>query len=147
MSLKSWLESRWILAHSASADEIGKLLSVVDRDLRDAAVAGLSSDAKGNFAYSAALQLATLALHAEGYRPGRERHHERAIGSLRFTIGASQDTVDFLDLARRKRSSAQYSEAGGTSSKEAAEMLEVAAKLRHDVLEWMKKKHPELLNE
>jgi hypothetical protein len=47
MSLKSWRENRWIDAHSASAEEIGKLLTVVERDLRDAAVAGISSDLKG----------------------------------------------------------------------------------------------------
>lgn len=145
MTLKQWQENGWIDAHSTSPDEIARLLSIVDRDLKDAAVRGLSSDAKGNLCYNACLQLATLAMHAEGYRPGRDRAHERAIGSLRFTVGTSGETIDFLDLARRKRNSAQYGAAGGTSSKEAAELLTVATKLRDDVEAWMKKKHPKLM--
>lgn len=52
--------------------------------------------------------------------------------------------VDFLDLARRKRNAAQHGSAGGTSSKEAAEMLAVATALRGDVLAWVKKLHPKL---
>jgi hypothetical protein len=147
MSLKSWLENRWIEAHRASAEEIGKLLTVVERDLRDAAVAGISSDLKGNLAYEAARQLAIVALHAEGYRTGRDRAHERAILSMQFTVGASKETLNFLDLARRKRNSAQYGQAGGTSAKEAAEILTVALSLQSAVMAWMKKKHPGLLEE
>jgi hypothetical protein len=55
-------------------------------------------------AYNAALQLATLALAAEGYRPARDRAHERAILSLRFTIGTEAQIVDTIDAVRRKRS-------------------------------------------
>lgn len=145
MTLKGWRENRWIDAHSTSPDEIAQLLSIVDRDLKDAAVSGLSADTKGNLSYNACLQLATLAMYAEGYRPGRDRGHERAIGSLRFTVGAPAETVDFLDLARRKRNAAQYGAAGGTSSKEAAEMLAVATSLRDDVVAWVKKVHPKLI--
>ena len=147
MSLKSWRENRWIDAHSASAEEIGKLLTVVERDLRDATVAGISSDLKGNLAYQAARQLAIVALQAEGYRASRDRAHERAILSLQFTVGASEETVNLLDLARRKRNAAVYGAAGGTSSKEAAEILSVAVGLQGAVMAWMKKKHPTLLEE
>lgn len=145
MTLRGWQENRWIDAHSTSPDEIARLLSIVDRDLRDAAVPGLSADTKGNLSYNACLQLATLAMFAEGYRPGRDRGHERAIASLRLTIGAPAETVDLLDLARRKRNAAQYGAAGGTSSKEAAELLAVATALRHEVMAWMKKTHPTLI--
>ena len=44
MSLTDWLGSRWIVAHEPSRDEIADLMAVVDRDLKDASLAALSSD-------------------------------------------------------------------------------------------------------
>ena len=44
MTLKDWLESRWLTAHQVSPEEIADLLAVVDRDLVDAAVDGLSAE-------------------------------------------------------------------------------------------------------
>src|SRR5437867_8111734 len=111
MTLKSWLENHWLEVHETSQQQIADLLSVVDRDLKDAEVKGLSADGAMNHAYNAALQLATLALYAEGYRPGRQRAHERAINSLAYTVGSRQQTVDVLDLARRKRNTASYDRA------------------------------------
>ena len=73
VNLPDWLANRWIVAHNASTAEVAALFAVVDRDLKDAVVPHLSADAKLGFAYAAALQLATIALAAEGYRPGRER--------------------------------------------------------------------------
>jgi hypothetical protein len=82
VSLSDWLANRWIVAYEPSVEEITDLFAVIDRDLEDASVPRLSEDWRLGIAYNAALQLATLALAAEGYRPGRERAHERAILSL-----------------------------------------------------------------
>ena len=108
MSLSDWLASRWLVARPASIEEITDLFSVVDRDLEDAAVPRLSPDWRLGISYNAALQLAILALAAAGYRPGRERAHERAILSLRETVGVSSATVDLLDAVRRKRNQSNY---------------------------------------
>jgi hypothetical protein len=78
MSLPDWLANRWLVQHESSREEVEDLLAVVDRDLTDAAIEGLSPDWRLGIVYNAALQLATLALAVEGYRPGRERAHERA---------------------------------------------------------------------
>ncbi len=103
MSLSDWLANRWIVTHVTSRNEIADLLAVVQRDLDDAQVPRLSDVWRLGITYNAALQLATLVLAAEGYRPSRERAHERAILSLRFTIGADAGSVDVLDRVRRKR--------------------------------------------
>ena len=69
------------------------------RDLRDAAIQRLSADWRLGITYNAALQLAMIALAAEGYRPGRERAHERAILSLRDT--EKSPAIDkLMDLRR-----------------------------------------------
>ena len=144
MSLADWLADRWIVTHGPSVAEIADLWAVVDRDLEDAAIPRLSADWRLSIAYNAALQLATLALVAEGYRPGRERAHERAILSLRDTAGIAAKTVDLLDAVRRKRNQNSYEHAGTTSAAEARELHEIVMTLRGDVLRWLKKKHPAL---
>lgn len=144
MSLSDWLANRWIVAHSPSVQEISDLFAVVDRDLTDAATPRLSDDWRLGITYNAALQLATIALVAEGYRAGRERHHERTILSLRETIGAERATVDLLDVVRRKRNQANYEVAGSTSAREAAELYRVVEELRSDVVRWLRKQHPTL---
>lgn len=144
MSLHAWLESRWIVSHESSRAEVEELLAVVDRDLADAAIDGLSSDWRLGIAYNAALQLATLALAAEGFRVARERAHERSILSLRFTVGLDADLVDVIDAVRRKRNVSNYERAGTASDTEAREMYAIAAALRTTVLRWLSATHPRL---
>ena len=144
MSLSDWLASRWIVTHETSRSEIADLLAVVQRDLDDAQVPRLSNDWRLGITYNAALQLATVALAAEGYRPGRERAHERAILSLRFTIGADVGSVDVLDRVRRKRNQINYELAGSTSTAEADELLILVIALREQVLTWLNAHHPAL---
>ena len=144
MSLNDWFANRWIVAHETSRNEIADLLAVVQRDLDDAKVPRLSDDWRLGITYNAALQLATLALAAEGYRPSRERAHERAILSLRFTIGADVAAVDLLDRVRRKRNQINYELAGSTSTAEADELLTLVTALREQVFAWLDVKHPAL---
>ena len=144
MSLSDWLANRWLAVHSPTQQEIADLFAVVDRDLTDAAIPRLSDDWRLGITYNAALQLATIALAAEGYRAGRERHHERTILSLQKTIGTKQATVDLLDITRRKRNQANYEAAGSTSAREADELFTLVQGLRSDVVTWLRKKHPAL---
>ena len=72
MSLREWLNNGWIRAHRTSREEIGSLLRIADRDLKDSRAAGVSSDNRFVMAYNAALQSATAALAASGYRTERE---------------------------------------------------------------------------
>ena len=145
MSLTDWLANRWIVRHEATVDEIRDLLAVVDRDLADAAVPRLSADWRLGIAYNAALQLATLALAAEGFRPARERGHERAILSLGYTVGSAAKTIDLPDVVRRKRNLSNYERAGTTSRTEADELYRVVTQLRADVVGWLGKEHAALL--
>ncbi|MEO7684610.1 MAG: hypothetical protein ABIU86_11835 [Gemmatimonadaceae bacterium] len=121
------------------------LFSVVDRDLQDAKVAGVSSDWRLAMAYNAALQLATLALAAEGFRAERQRAHERTIASLSHTVGAGRNVIDVLDAIRRKRNVSNYERAGAASEHEVTEVYDIAVSLRDRVRTWMAEHHPELL--
>jgi hypothetical protein len=68
MSLKQWLEHGWLRKHQTSKKEIGNLLQIIERDLKDTE-GGISEDWRFGIAYNAALKLCTILLYAEGYRP------------------------------------------------------------------------------
>ena len=145
MSLNDWLANRWIVAHEPAVEEIADLFAVVDRDLEVAGLPSLSADWQLGIGYNAVLQLATLALAAEGFRMGRDRAHERAILSLRHTAGIEARTVDLLDAVRRKRNQINYEHAGATSAADAAAFHKVVMALRREVVRWLAQKHPALV--
>lgn len=145
MSLSDWLARGWLQKHRPDRRETQDLFAIVDRDMTDAQVEGISADTRLSIAYNAALQLAVAALAASGFRPGREAHHYRAIQSLRFTVGVDADVVDQLDGFRRKRNISDYERAGGVSEYEAREMLVLAKMLREKVASWIRGNHPELM--
>ncbi len=120
MSLGEWREQGILREHQPSRQEIAALLEVVGRDLHDARTPGLSADARLTIAYNAALQCATAALAAAGYRAVREAHHVRVIESLEFTIGWPAEEIRTLERFRRQRHRAWYERAYITSEAEAA---------------------------
>jgi hypothetical protein len=147
MSLQDWARNGWLTEHQTSAQEIADLLAVADRDLGDCQVKDLSEDWQLAIAYNAALQLATAALAASGYRSARNAHHFRIIQSLALTVGADVKLVAHLDAFRKKRNVSDYERAGLVSEKEAQEMVALARHLRQLVDTWLRTSHPNLLKE
>lgn len=69
MSLVDWAKNGWLRTHKPSKEEIQNLLEIVERDLKDASVKGISDHWKFGIAYNAVLKLCTILLHSSGYRP------------------------------------------------------------------------------
>jgi hypothetical protein len=66
--------------HKTSKKELDDMREVIERDLADAAVLGLSADRRFATAYNAALQAASMAIACAGYRvTARIGHHMVAI--------------------------------------------------------------------
>jgi hypothetical protein len=146
MSLQKWVEFGWLRAHQSSRREIAGLLSIVDRDLKDAREQVISPDWRLGIAYNAALKLCTVVLHASGYRAGRDLQHKRTIDALPLILGANRkDDAAYLDACRIKRNEIEYDTAGGATDSEAGELLQFATTLRDEVLGWLKTNRPELL--
>lgn len=143
--MSDWARNGWLVEHRTSPQEIADLLGVADRDLRDGAVKDLSEDWRLAIAYNAALQCATTALAASGFRASRDAHHYRVIQSLAHTIGANANLVAQLDAFRKKRNIGDYERAGLVSETEAREMLVLARTLRKRVEEWLRQNHAHLL--
>lgn len=147
MSLKAWLAKGALHAHQPSAKEIAGLLALADRNLADAALDGLSAEGRFQFAYNAALAMASAALHAAGYRtssnlPG---HHALTIESLKYTVGAGAALLRKFDGFRRKRNRVAYDAPAAVSAREAAEMRELALLLRRDAEAWICTRHAALM--
>src|SRR5690349_18595335 len=105
MSLQNWLETGYLVKHEATVAEVRSLLSVVDRELADAGVVGLSDEGRFTHAYDAALLLCKLALHASGFQLQKGKgHHMYWINSLELTLGKEQkDTLIYLSKSSHLR--------------------------------------------
>lgn len=145
MTLKLWEKNGWIRPHHSSQQEIAGLLSIVDRDLADSQ-GKISSDWQFGIAYNAALKLCTILLHASGYRPEKTLQHFRTLAALSVILGDERkaDTA-YLDACRIKRNTVEYDMAGVATEQDAAELLAFAKQFRHDVLDWLKRNHPNLI--
>jgi hypothetical protein len=127
MSLKQWADDGWVRPHRSSRKEITGLLSIVDRDLSDAARREISADWRFGIAYNAALKLCTILLHASGYRPERTLQHYRAIQALPLILGEHRkDDAVYLDACRMKRNTVEYDVAGAATDVDAKDLLEFA---------------------
>src|SRR5438093_13234135 len=145
MSLEQWAKNRWLWPHKVSRQEISGMLDIVDRDLKEAERAS-SDDWKFGIAYNAALKLCTILLNASGYRPDRLQAHFRTLQSLPLILGSERHgDAKYLDNCRRTRNTVEYESAGLVSESQARELIDFTKRLRKDVLDWLKKNHPELL--
>src|SRR5947207_15881163 len=148
MSLQNWLQIGHLTNHQATVAEVRNLLDVVDRELADASVAGLSDDGRFTHAYDAALLLCKLALHAGGFEVSKRApgHHAFWINSLEFTLGEThKGTLIHLSKSSKLRHVSRYDQAGFVQKQDADDLLEAARQLRTDVLNWLRSQHPSLL--
>jgi len=145
VSLRQWADNGWLKPHRTSRKEISSLLRIVERDLSDAQ-GDISSDWRFGIAYNAALKLCRILLSAEGYRPSHELQHYRTLAALPEILGEPKKAdAEYLDDCRKKRNIVEYDYIGGASEQDANELIEFVKDLRDEVINWLKKNHPELL--
>ena len=148
MSLEKWVEYGWLKPEPSSRSEIRSLFAIVDRDLRDANLAGLSEDRRFEAAFSAARTSANIALRASGYRTAIQAgHHIKTIESLELTIRADAKLVQRMKTLSKKRNATSYDSAGNVSKQELDLAMKTAIELRRDVIGWLEKNHPGLLKD
>ena len=146
MSLDDWLNNRWLHRHETSVEEIKALLHSAEEDIRSAQIEGIAAGWRLNMGYTAALRYARVALYACGYRPVREREHERTIDSLAYTVPSVEaDTIKLLHKIRKMRHVATYDSVDMISETEADAAMKVALDLGRQVTAWLEKHHAELV--
>ena len=135
MSLKDWAKNGWLRPHQTSAQEIGGLFSIVDRDLEDAQ-GEISADWQFGIAYNAALKLCTILLHVSGFRAEKMLQHFRTLATLPLILGDERKPdAAYLETCRVKRNTVEYDLAGAATENDAVELLAFATQLRKDTLD------------
>ena len=132
--------------YRSNPHEIADLFAVVERDLADAAVTGVSTDRRFATAYNAALQCATIVMYCEGYRTRGEGHHGATLAFPRIALGsAAEQVIDYLDYCRNRRNRLDYHRVEHISETEAARLLAQARGFRDLVWAWVKLHRQEML--
>lgn len=146
MSLEKWAEYGWLRAEVSSPDEIGNLLGLVTRDLKDAQVEAISDDLRFQAAFRAALTSANIALRASGYRTRVQTgHHQKLIESLELTLNSDPRLIQKLKVFSRKRNATSYDAAGNVSHQELEQAIQVAKALQQSVAAWLAENHAALM--
>ena len=125
---------------------VAKLLAASQRNIADAQLPGLSAENRFDAAYKAVMQLAMVALNANGYRTltSKPGHHQTAIQTLPLSLGLPQAKVIVLDALCKQRNLSDY--AGDLiPDAAAAECLASAQELLTHLRARLKAQRPDLL--
>lgn len=116
------------------------------RNLADARQENISSENRLDIAYRAIMQLAMVALWANGYRPATNRpgHHQIMIQSLVHSVGLDNDSTLVLNSFRGRRNAIDYT---GENVDEGSVEACIAAgeHLMQHVRDWLTGNRPELV--
>ena len=145
MSLASLQEEGYLRPHSSSKSEIRALSQLVERDLTDAGVEGLSTDRRFLIAYDVALNLATVALYCAGYETHGKGAHWATFQALPAIMGTEfGEQAAYFDSCRVKRNVSTYDRGGQLSEAEATELLTEATMFKAQVEKWLRNNFPAL---
>ena len=138
MSIDKFLERGLLEKRASSKEEINNLLSIVDRDIKDSEVEGISYDWQFGIAYNAALKLASILVRGAGFRVKGGSHHMNTIAIIPLILGEiSRDDSEYLDACRRKRNIVEYDYIGGATESDVGELRGFVMEFRDIVLEWI----------
>jgi len=141
---KQLLASNRVRPHTTSKQELDALRSIVERDLVDAGLAGLSDDRRFATAYNAALQLAKIAIACAGCRVSGLGAHQTSFEAAELSMGTSVSALTlYFETCRRKRNTLDYDAANIISDGEATEILQKAKEFRQEVEAWIAENHPQ----
>jgi uncharacterized protein (UPF0332 family) len=146
MTWRQLLDANRVRAHTTSKRELDDLRTVIERDLNDAGISGLSADRSFATAYNAALQTAKMAIACAGYRVVGQGHHQVSFEATELTIGVRVSAlVAYFELCRRKRNTLDYDVANVVSNTEASELLRKAQEFKQEVETWIAANHSSLV--
>lgn len=111
MSLENLARIGQLEAIEPDPAQIARLLAAAHRALKDAGTDGLGAESRFDIAYRAVMQVANLALQANGFRTPTSRpgHHQTMIQTLSLTLDLDQVLVVELDALRKQRNAIDYS--------------------------------------
>ena len=144
MSWARLLNDNRVTVMPPSKAELDNLRSIVTRSLTDAAVFGLSADARFLMAYDAARTLSLMIVRTAGYRPRSVGGHYNTFLALEAADSTFAALSVYFDGCRMKRNDCEYDFAGGVSDTDADGLLKSAQQFAVAVEAWIKAHYPAL---
>ena len=146
MTLEAWKRMRVIRSVPVTPADVRNQIAAAEQDLAQAALTSLAPSWRLAIAYESARKFAAAALAAIGYRVASGAgHHRYTVQSLLYTARLAPETVQLLDAFRVKRNDIAYDSFAPPGEGEAAEMLDLAHRIRDEVTSWLRREHPSLL--
>ena len=139
MTWQRCLSGNAVQWHRTSKQELEDLRAVIERDIWDAGLTGLSADRSFATSYNAALQTAKMTTARAGYRVvARKGHHQVVFEPAELAPGPSvSKLIAYFDTCRRKRNTLDYGVANVVSDTEAAELLQKAQEFKQHAEAWI----------
>lgn len=146
VNLKNHITKGFIVSSATDKSAISKLIQIAERDIREAQKCD-ETDWQFAIAYNAALQLATIAIRASGYRATTKvGHHWVTFAILPDILGDPFiETARYFDECRVKRNVSEYCEIGTISPSEAKKLINEVITFKAKILSWLKAYHSDLL--
>lgn len=132
--------------HTTSRQEIENLRELVNRDLQDAEIEGLSDDRRFATAYNAVLQLSKMAIACAGYRVSSNKtgHHRTTFEAVKNAVPIRdvENLADYFETCRRKRNLIDYDATELASETEADELVKKAREFQTIIEDWISDNYP-----
>ena len=115
--------------------------------IADAREEAISPESRLDIAYRAIMQLAMVALWANGFRPSKSKpgHHQTMIQSLVHSVGLSNDQMLLLNSFRGRRNAIDYT--GEDVDEGSVEnCIDASEQLMKHVCDWLVKNRPDLIS-
>jgi len=145
MSLENLRNIGQLEQHETDAAQVRKMFESSARNLADARQENISRENRLDIAYRAIMQLAMVALWANGYRPPTNRpgHHQTMIQSLVHSTGLDNDSMLVLDSFRGRRNAIDYTGEGVDEGTVEA-CIAAGEHLMQHVRDWFVNNRPDL---
>ncbi|HXF29659.1 MAG TPA: hypothetical protein VN457_07390 [Chlamydiales bacterium] len=148
MSLQKWVNEGAICAHKSTKIDISNLLQLVDRSIKDASFKEISSAQRFIIAYNAALLLASILLHAAGYRTkAKGGHHWITFLAIPEILGKREGEKysNYFNQCRLRRNMTSYEIPLEVPVEECEHLIKDVQNFKKEILSWLKKHHPSLI--
>lgn len=140
MDLNSLLNQDKVIRYQTTKKEVEDLIKVIERDIEDSSITGLSNDRKFITAYNAILQATTILIYINGYKVKGEGHHYYTfICAKNFIDKSKESLMDYFNAFRSKRNTSDYDRAGIISDQETNEIIQEAIDYFEYIKEEVKK--------
>lgn len=135
------LAEKRVASEPTSKKELDELRMMVNVNLKDAHIAGISAQGRFEFGYNAARLMATVVVRASGYRVvAKTGHHYFTFQAMQAADPAFVKMAIYFDSARDTRNDFSYDAPVPISDTDADELVKAVEQFQRDAEIWIRAK-------